>query len=78
VPGEDYALFVHVPEGMAVSRVRASVEGGREIPARDELTSSSLRVGFGGQPEAVAWQLEFAAKAVLSGPRDEGAPPRAR
>jgi hypothetical protein len=61
VPGEDYALFVHVPEGMAVSGVRASVEGGGEVPTRHERTGSLLKVAFGGRAEAVAWQIGFAA-----------------
>ncbi len=62
VPGEDYALFVYVPEGMAVSRVQASAEGAREVPVRQELSGRSLKVSFRGRPEAVAWRLEFAAQ----------------
>jgi hypothetical protein len=59
VAGEDYTLFMYVPEGVAVSRVMA--EGAREIPVRHERTGSSLKVTFPGQPEAVAWQVGFAA-----------------
>jgi hypothetical protein len=59
VPGEDYALFVYVPEGLAVSRVQASAEGAGEVPVRQELSGRSLKVTFRGRPEAVAWRLEF-------------------
>jgi hypothetical protein len=59
VPGEDYALFVHVPEGTALSGARATVAGTREVPVRQELSGRSLKVSFRGQPEAVAWRLEF-------------------
>jgi hypothetical protein len=64
VPGEEYALFFHVPEGTAVSRVHASAEGGPEVPVHQELSGRSLKVSFEGRPEAVAWKLEFAAAAA--------------
>jgi hypothetical protein len=64
MPGEDYTLFVHVPEGVAISRVQATVEGAREVPVRHELTGSLLKVSFQGRPEVVAWQAEFAGKAA--------------
>ena len=70
VPGEDYALFVHVPEGMAVSRVQATAAETREVPVRQELSGRSLKVSFRGQPEAVAWRLEFTAPQALGRPRD--------
>jgi hypothetical protein len=59
VTGEDYDLFVHVPEGTALSRAEATLVGGREVPVRQELSGRSLRVTFRGQPEPVAWRLEF-------------------
>jgi hypothetical protein len=68
VPGEEYALFVHLPEGMAVSRAQATATGTREVPVRQELTGRSLKVSFRGQPEVVAWRLEFTAKAALGVP----------
>ena len=59
VPGEDYALFVHVPEGTAVSRVQATVAGTRDVPVRQELSGRSLKVTFRGQAEVVEWRLGF-------------------
>ncbi len=61
VPGDDYTLFVHVPEGTALSRAQASVAGSGEVPVRRELSGRLLKVGFRGQPGAVAWRLVFAA-----------------
>jgi len=64
MPGEDYTLFVHVPEGVVVSRVQARVEGAGEVPARYEREGDSLKVSLEGRPEAVLWQVEFATKAA--------------
>jgi hypothetical protein len=60
VPGEDYALFVHVPEGATVLRAHAGVAGGREVPVRQEREGPSLKVAFGGQREPVSWEVIFA------------------
>ena len=63
VPGETYTLWVYVPEGVTVSQVRATAQGGREVPVRHELTGNSLEVSFQGQQEAVDWELGFAGNA---------------
>jgi hypothetical protein len=59
VPGEDYVLFVHVPEGTTVSQAQATVAGTREVPVRQEPSGRELKVTFRGQPEAVAWRIAF-------------------
>jgi Melibiase/Alpha galactosidase C-terminal beta sandwich domain len=66
VPGEDYALFLHVPEGMAVSAVDATAEGGGRVPVAQETSGPSLKITFRGQPEAIAWQVEFSAPAAAN------------
>jgi hypothetical protein len=63
VPGEDYALFFYVPEGVRLSRVRATAKG-LEVPARHELDGRSLKVRFNGQKDTVEWRVKFAAAAV--------------
>jgi hypothetical protein len=78
VPGDDYALFVHVPEGMTVSRAQASVDGAREVPLRQERSGRSLKVSFQGRPEVVAWQLEFAAAPARARARASRAAPAGR
>jgi hypothetical protein len=60
ISGEDYALFVHVPEGTTLARAQASTAGSREVAVRQELSGQLLKVSFPGQPGPVAWRLEFA------------------
>ncbi len=64
VPGEDYALWVHFPEGATVSRVRAVTKDNREVPARHEETRDSMTLSFEGQQEVVNWEIEFAARSA--------------
>jgi hypothetical protein len=68
VAGEDYALFMHVPEGVVVSWLQAAVEGAGEVPVRHDRDGNSLKVSFAGRPEPIAWQVEFATKAAQVSP----------
>jgi len=61
IPGEAYALWIYVQKGMTVSQARATAKGNREIAVHHELSGNSLRVSFQGVPEAVDWEVEFAA-----------------
>lgn len=58
VPGENYTLFIYVPQGISASQVRATV------PVHHELNGSTLKVSFQGQTEPVDWAVEFAASAA--------------
>jgi hypothetical protein len=60
VPGDDYTLWFHVPQGITVAQVHAASGARREVPVRHELTGNSLRVTFAGQPEIVDWEVLFA------------------
>jgi hypothetical protein len=60
VPGDDYTLWFYVPRGITVAQVHAASGASREIAAHHELTGSSLRVTFAGQPEIVDWEILFA------------------
>jgi hypothetical protein len=62
VPEESYSLFFYVPEGVAVSQVRAAVHGAHEVPVQHELSGNSLMVSFQGQQEVADWQIAFAPK----------------
>jgi len=64
VPGEDYTLWVHVPEGATVSRVRALTKENREVPTHHEVTGNSTKLSFEGQQEVVNWEIEFAARSA--------------
>jgi hypothetical protein len=59
IPGEDYTLFVHVPEGTTLSRAQASAAG-HDVAVRQDLAGGLLKLSFPGQPGTVAWSLEFA------------------
>lgn len=59
VPGEAYSLWVYVPQGLAVSQVRATTSTGREISAHHELVGNSLKVSFQGQGGVVVWEVKF-------------------
>jgi hypothetical protein len=59
VLGEAYSLWVYVPQGVAVSRVRATTNTGEEIPAHHELVGSSLKVSIQGQGGVVIWEVKF-------------------
>jgi hypothetical protein len=62
VPGDDYALWFYVPQGVTVAQVHVASGANREIPARHESTGSSLRVSFPGQQDAVQWEIVFGGK----------------
>jgi hypothetical protein len=63
VAGEEYTLFVYVPDKMAVSKAQATARHGGEVPLHREQSGSLLSVSFEGSPEAVIWDLEFASEA---------------
>jgi Melibiase len=58
IPGEEYALFVHVPEGTSILGARAT-GGGRDVPVRSSRDGSTLSLVFDGQREAVEWSVDF-------------------
>jgi hypothetical protein len=59
VPGEPYSLWVYVPQGVAVSQVRATTSEGQEISVHHELLGNSLRVSIEGQRSVVIWEVRF-------------------
>jgi hypothetical protein len=67
VPGDEYALYVHVPEGTGASEARA-VAAGRALEVRQQRTGSLLTVSFRGPAEPVAWEVAFAPHAAAAKP----------
>jgi melibiase-like protein/alpha galactosidase C-like protein len=63
VAGDPYTLWIYVPQGFRVAQVRAAAPG-REVTTSRELSGDSLRVSFEGRPEAVDWEVKFAAAAA--------------
>jgi hypothetical protein len=59
IPGAEYALFVHVPDGVSVVAARAAVGGGSGLPVRQRRDGETLRLAFEGQRERVDWTVDF-------------------
>lgn len=59
VPGEDYTLWIYVPEGAEPFQIMARTTGRREIPVQHELHGESLSVSFLGQQKPVDWEIKF-------------------
>jgi hypothetical protein len=59
VPGAPYTLFVHVPKGTALSKVRATAHGGQSLSVQHQLSGELLSITFAGQPETVDWRIAF-------------------
>jgi hypothetical protein len=58
VPGEDYTLFIHCPQGATAVTATAS-SGGQSVPVRQEVKGNLLSVSFNSQQSPVAWQVRF-------------------
>jgi hypothetical protein len=59
VPGELYALWVHVPRGLTLSRLRAATKGGAELPVDRQIAGDLLTVSFSGAAQPVEWEMQF-------------------
>ena len=63
VAGQEYILFFHVPDNVAVGEARASAKSGAAVPVHLERTGALLSAAFEGGPEVVSWQVGFAPEA---------------
>jgi hypothetical protein len=59
VPGDDYTLWVYVPNGLAVSSVRANTRRKAVVPVQHDLIKNSLKLMFPGQRDLVRWEVNF-------------------
>jgi hypothetical protein len=66
IPGEEYTLFLHVPDGVRVRGAHAAVSGHGEIPVRRQGDGPSLRLTFEGQPAPVEWTVDFEGEAATA------------
>ncbi len=62
VAGEDYTIWIFVPEGWSASRAQATAGGTQAVSVRLEESLNSLKVTFSGVQETLNWQIEFAGK----------------
>jgi hypothetical protein len=58
VPGADYTLFIHCPQGATAVTATAS-GGGQAVPVRQEAKGNLLSVSFKSQQSPVDWQVGF-------------------
>ena len=58
VPGDTYAMYVHVPDGLAVAKVEATA-GARPVPARREFADHRLMISLAGRQEPIDWKFTF-------------------
>jgi len=63
VPGDTYSLFIYVPDGMKISRARATTSDNHEVKVNRELVGNSLKLSFQGLRATVNWQVEFSGNA---------------
>jgi hypothetical protein len=59
VSGERYALWVHVPRGLALARLRVAAKGGAELPVDRQTAGDLLTVSFSGTAQPVEWDMQF-------------------
>jgi len=59
VPGQDYTLFIHLPQGAAATSTPTASAGGKPIPVRQERKGDLLSVSLKSPESPVAWQVKF-------------------
>ena len=59
VSGERYALWIHVPRGLALARLRVAAKGGAELPVDRRIAGNLLTVSFSGTAQPVEWDMQF-------------------
>ena len=59
VSGERYALWIHIPRGLTLARLRVAAKGGAELPADRRIAGGLLTVTFSGAAQPVEWDMQF-------------------
>ncbi|HXY40066.1 MAG TPA: alpha-galactosidase [Vicinamibacteria bacterium] len=78
VAGEPYTLFVHVPEGFAVTGTVARAGAGHEVKLTQVRKGPLLEVSFPGGAEVVSWEIAFAGVSTAAPRSAAGSRPPAR
>jgi hypothetical protein len=60
---DPYTLFVYVPDGIVLKKLKALSGEKKEIIVKSEFSGNLLKVNLDGHPGPVQWQLQFAAGA---------------
>jgi hypothetical protein len=61
IRGEPYSLFVYVPDGVNLTKVRAAAEDNQEVVVSSVFSENLLKVTMTGPAGPVKWQLQFSA-----------------
>ena len=61
IRGESYTLFVFVPDGMNLTKVKAAAENNQEVNITSVFSENLLKVTMTGPAGSVKWQLQFSA-----------------
>jgi hypothetical protein len=59
ISGEDYSIFIYVPDGFNFKGSEAISSGGQRLVVIPEQTSNILKLSFKGQTEVVSWMVAF-------------------
>jgi hypothetical protein len=59
VPGDNYTLFIYVPDGMNIVQASASTPDNHEVKVNNEVDGNSLKLTFQGQPDNIRWKVDF-------------------
>jgi hypothetical protein len=59
IKGDPYSLFVFVPDGVNLIKVKASAQSNREVDVTSVLSGNLLKITLAGSSGSVEWQLQF-------------------
>jgi len=61
ISGEPYSLFVYVPDGLNLSKIKAVAENNQGVVVTSVYSKNLLKVTMTGPAGSVKWQLQFSA-----------------
>jgi len=60
VPGDEYSLFIYIPEGYTLKEAHANdVETGHSIPVETSVNGNLLKINLTGRANPVKWSIRF-------------------
>ena len=59
VKGESYSLFVYVPDGMSLVKVKAVTSDNQDVNVSSLVSDNLLKISFDGQTTPIFWQVQF-------------------
>ena len=59
IKGDQYSLFIYVPEGTNLTKIKATSSDSQEVKLTSVMSGNLLRVNLEGQGGVIQWQLQF-------------------